>query len=181
MTCIKETHHTTAGKPLLLEIAELNPDNILVTITNQSYWEDKLSYFKYTLLLSGIYAFYKLTIATKLLIDVCLLGALLLVIYFLFNVVQFESLTFINEFGVQTSTRYFLGLKSSMFIPTSDIHDVVINEVICDLKVIYFLIIRTKGRLYKTKPIIPLFDGLRPSIDCLEPIYKVLYKKFDTE
>lgn len=102
-----------------------------------------------------------------------------------------ESLTFINEFGVQTSTRYFLGLKSSMFIPTSDIHDVVINEVICDvsclagvgrtpilvilkgcincalpfqLKVIYFLIIRTKGRLYKTKPIIPLFEVSRFTI-----------------
>ncbi|XP_037952236.1 uncharacterized protein LOC119682796 isoform X2 [Teleopsis dalmanni] len=68
--------------------------------------------------------------------------------------------------------------KSNRFISASDIHDVVINEVIQDLDVHYILMLRTKKRLFNKTPIIVIFNNLRPSVECLEMIYNNLKKIF---
>ncbi|KAI8130797.1 hypothetical protein CVS40_0827 [Lucilia cuprina] len=62
------------------------------------------------------------------------------------------------------------------FVAACNIHDIVINEVLEDLDFRYLLILRTKGRLFLNKPIIPIFTVFKPSYDCLCLVYKHLNK-----
>lgn len=81
-----------------------------------------------------------------------------------------------HPLALQTTTVYAFGRSSRSLIPIANIHDIVINEVIADVslvfpyntsltfidqksnqfQVIYVLNILTKGELFTKKPVIPL-------------------------
>lgn len=97
-----------------------------------------------------------------------------------------EKLLFIKEFCLQCTGTHFLGRRNHRFLSTANIHDIVINEVIdgvcihewlrsyvgmtsfqwysilCysqfQIKVIYLLIVRTKGPEFEKQPIVPLLS-----------------------
>lgn len=48
----------------------------------------------------------------------------------LFNIVEKEVVKVLKEFGLQYSTHYSYGRQKSIFVPSSNIHKIVINEVI---------------------------------------------------
>lgn len=53
-----------------------------------------------------------------------------ILIYRLFNIVEKEVVKVLKEFGLQYSTFYSFGRQKSIFVPSSNIHKVVINEII---------------------------------------------------
>lgn len=58
---------------------------------------------------------------------ICILG---ISIYRLINIVEKEVVKILKEFGLQYSTHYLFGGQKSIFVPSGNIHKVVINEVI---------------------------------------------------
>ena len=63
-------------------------------------------------------------------IYVGLLFCIGILIYRLVNVVDKEVVKILRDFGLQYSTHYLYGGQKSLFVPSSNIHKVVINEVI---------------------------------------------------
>lgn len=64
---------------------------------------------------------------------------LLILLYSLSGVVRNENVKILKTIGIQYSVNYFLGGKKSLFIPYSNIHKIVINEVICFVSIIKHL------------------------------------------
>lgn len=54
----------------------------------------------------------------------------LILVYFLLNVVEMEVVKVLKDFVLQYSTHYSFGRQKSIFIPSSNIYKIVINEVI---------------------------------------------------
>lgn len=88
-----------------------------------------------------------------------------------------EKIAIAKNNGIRIETTYNYGRKSYLTIPMESIYDIVINETIFNvnekwnsvclkyyiffslqLKVIYMLVVLTKGTLFKTQPIIPLLS-----------------------
>lgn len=55
-----------------------------------------------------------------------------------------ESITVINNVGIQLSTRYLFAKPSIVFVPFSNIQNIVINEAIVMFQVRYYLAIVVK-------------------------------------
>ncbi|KAK9874035.1 hypothetical protein WA026_002388 [Henosepilachna vigintioctopunctata] len=84
-----------------------------------------------------------------------------------------ETLIIIKPLGYQLSTKYLMGQKSK-FIPYEKVQNVFINEVIFKQKIIYLLTILAKES--SGEILLPLFEGCKPRLSCLEFIYKVLFQ-----
>ncbi|KAL9901112.1 phosphatidylinositol glycan anchor biosynthesis class H [Glossina fuscipes fuscipes] len=108
-------------------------------------------------------------------INFLLLFWLIIKVWSISSLVKNEKFIFCYDFGLQIQTTTFL-TKSNYFMAASSIHDIVINEVLENFDFHYLLIVRTKGVLFRKKPIIPIYKHLKPCGDCLHIIYKHLNK-----
>ncbi|XP_016959840.1 uncharacterized protein LOC108031136 [Drosophila biarmipes] len=90
------------------------------------------------------------------------------------NLVQAERLFYSWDMALQTETVRSFGRESVFCVQRGHIEDIVLNEVIEDLDVKYMLILRTKGSMFKKRPIVPLFNSQSPSFESLQHIYRVL-------
>lgn len=169
--------NTVDGKNICLEVLQLNPRAVAVNISNLNYRDSTKMNIRSITFVALVYLTILISVDRVPLIDFGAICYLLYTIYKTFRLIQSETVIFINEFGLQSTTTYFLGFSTNKFIPRNEIHDVIINEVLCDLRVIYLLAIRTKGNLFNVSSIIPLFNNLKPNVACLEIIYKELKLK----
>lgn len=165
-----------------LNIIDYNRDSFEVQIKNENYPNERNFRFKAIVTLGLTYLAYTVAASNRLLlVDIVSLVTLAYLIYTTIELVKSEKILFVAEFALQITTEKFLSRKSSIFIPTANIKDVVINEVIDDLAIKYVLITRTKGNLCHTKPIIAMFKSLQPRIECLEVIYSHFLNKLEIE
>ncbi|EDV42750.1 uncharacterized protein Dana_GF18151 [Drosophila ananassae] len=93
----------------------------------------------------------------------------------LLNLVQTERLFYSWDMALQTETVRSFGREEVLCVERGNIQDIVLNEVIEDLDVKYILILRTKGSIFKSRPIIPIFNNQSPSFECLQHVHKTLY------
>ncbi|XP_053692958.1 uncharacterized protein LOC128741281 isoform X1 [Sabethes cyaneus] len=109
--------------------------------------------------------------------------ALLLLIISLscIKIVRGERLVLVKDFALQYSTHFMTGGTKTELIPIKHIHDVVINEIFCNLKVVFVLSVQTKGTFFKKKPVITLLNNLNPRLDCLEMIYNEIHSILDLQ
>ncbi|XP_017968834.1 uncharacterized protein LOC108660082 [Drosophila navojoa] len=91
------------------------------------------------------------------------------------QLVHSEKLFYSWDMALQTETVRTFGRKSVLCVQRGHLHDMVLNEVIEDLDIKYVLILRTKGSIFKERPIIPLFNSLSPSFECLQHIQHILH------
>ncbi|SPP80318.1 Hypothetical predicted protein [Drosophila guanche] len=75
--------------------------------------------------------------------------------------VKTEKLFYSWDMALQTETVRSFGRESVFCVQRGHIHDIVLNEVIENLDVKYMLILRTRGSMFKKRPIIPLFHVSR--------------------
>ncbi|XP_030371015.1 uncharacterized protein LOC115621488 isoform X2 [Scaptodrosophila lebanonensis] len=87
------------------------------------------------------------------------------------RLVQSEKVFYSWDLALQTEIVRTFG-RESYCVQRGNLHDIVINEL--DIK--YMLILRTKGNLFRERPIIPLFHSLSPSLECLQHIRSHLHK-----
>ncbi|XP_001358413.3 uncharacterized protein PIG-H [Drosophila pseudoobscura] len=92
------------------------------------------------------------------------------------GLVKTEKLFYSWDMALQTETVRSFGRESVFCVQRGHIHDIVLNEVIENLDVKYMLILRTRGSMFKKRPIIPLFHTQSPSFECLQHIYKILHR-----
>ncbi|SPP80317.1 phosphatidylinositol N-acetylglucosaminyltransferase subunit H [Drosophila guanche] len=90
--------------------------------------------------------------------------------------VKTEKLFYSWDMALQTETVRSFGRESVFCVQRGHIHDIVLNEVIENLDVKYMLILRTRGSMFKKRPIIPLFHSQSPSFECLQHIYRILHR-----
>ncbi|KAM8703036.1 hypothetical protein ACLKA7_005387 [Drosophila subpalustris] len=76
------------------------------------------------------------------------------------DLVHSEKIFYSWDMALQTETVRTFGRKSVCCVQRGHLHDIVLNEVIENLDVKYMLILRTKGSMFKERPIIPLFNLL---------------------
>ncbi|EDW84567.2 uncharacterized protein Dwil_GK13067 [Drosophila willistoni] len=88
---------------------------------------------------------------------------------------QSEKLFYSWDLALQTETVHTFGRKTIQCVQRGHLYDIVMNEVIENLDVKYMLIMRTKGGMFDRKPIIPLFNALSPSFECLQHIHRILH------
>ncbi|XP_055903713.1 uncharacterized protein LOC129939647 [Eupeodes corollae] len=170
------------GRELQLNIIDYNRDSFEIQIINKDYSNERSFRLKSIATLAVTYLAYIASTTSRLLIvDVLSLFTLGFLIYTTIELVKSEKVLFVAEFALQITTEKFLSRKSSLFIPSNNIKDVVINEVINDLAIKYVLITRTRGSLSHDKPIIAMFKSLQPRIECLEVVYSHFLKKLDIE
>ncbi|CAM1309988.1 PIGH (predicted) [Pycnogonum litorale] len=105
----------------------------------------------------------------------CLMGVTIVLsalVVLKFNLtVRREALLVISSLGLQFTTTFATGRKSSRFVFISDVRDVAINEYITMHCVVYcFIILLRPSSEYKDE-ILPLFTALKPKLDCLQKIY----------
>ncbi|XP_073815847.1 phosphatidylinositol glycan anchor biosynthesis class H isoform X2 [Musca autumnalis] len=162
---------------LRLEINELSIDALQIKLINKNFHKQKTAAIKQTLvfvIICGFYLWLHLNAAFRL-----LYFGIISILWFLpilwrwISLVKAESFIYCYDFGINLQIERLLG-KSNTFISSSDIHDVRINEVLENFDFRYLLIIRTKGKLFQKKPIIPIFKVFKPTCDCLTIIYKKL-------
>lgn len=91
------------------------------------------------------------------------------------NLVQAERLFYSWDMALQIETVRSFGRETVSCVQRGHIQDIVLNEVIEDLDVKYMLILRTKGSLFKKRPVVPLFNSQSPSFECLQHTYRVLH------
>ncbi|KAJ3156793.1 hypothetical protein HDU86_003559 [Geranomyces michiganensis] len=81
--------------------------------------------------------------------------------------VRHESITFMESFGISLEQATVLG-KKQIFIPLTDVIDVVINEAIKRFTVKYYLVI-----IVRSKPeLVVVFEHFRPKLAMLMPVRK---------
>ncbi|XP_022233236.2 uncharacterized protein LOC111081443 [Drosophila obscura] len=90
--------------------------------------------------------------------------------------VKTEKLFYSWDMALQTETVRSFGRESVFCVQRGHIHDIVLNEVIENLDVKYMLILRTRGSMFKKRPIIPMFNSQSPSFECLQHIYQILHR-----
>ncbi|XP_055849934.1 uncharacterized protein LOC129914624 [Episyrphus balteatus] len=173
-------YRSFGGRELQLNIIDYNRDSFEIQIINKNYSYERSFRFKAIVTLALTYLAYIVSSSSRLLIvDVASLLTLAYLIYTTIELVKSEKILFVAEFALQITTEK--SRRSSIFIPATNIKDVVINEVIDDLAIKYVLITRTKGSLSHSKPIIAMFKSLQPRIECLEIVYTHFLKKLDLE
>ncbi|XP_053681461.1 phosphatidylinositol N-acetylglucosaminyltransferase subunit H [Anopheles nili] len=96
-------------------------------------------------------------------------------------VIKSESLVLVKDFALQCSTTFASGTVRNALIPIEYIHDIAINEVYYNLKVIFILQVLTKGYLFKKKPVITLLQKLKPGLPCLKVIYDELHSVLELQ
>ncbi|XP_037952235.1 uncharacterized protein LOC119682796 isoform X1 [Teleopsis dalmanni] len=187
---IKQKYTGSKEADLELNIECYSRDSIQVQLTNLNYnkqKQNKICNILLTLCFLSTYTTFRFIYFTKNLQLFCdrewlaftaILTYLMYVAKSMSDIIKKEKLLICNNFALQLETERCFSRKSNRFISASDIHDVVINEVIQDLDVHYILMLRTKKRLFNKTPIIVIFNNLRPSVECLEMIYNNLKKIF---
>ncbi|XP_062124001.1 LOW QUALITY PROTEIN: uncharacterized protein LOC133837308 [Drosophila sulfurigaster albostrigata] len=91
------------------------------------------------------------------------------------DLVHSEKIFYSWDMALQTETVRTFGRKSVFCVQRGHLHDIVLNEVIENLDIKYMLILRTKGSMFNQRPIIPLFNSLSPSFECLKQIHRILH------
>ncbi|XP_030562851.1 uncharacterized protein LOC115764121 isoform X2 [Drosophila novamexicana] len=91
------------------------------------------------------------------------------------QLVHSEKLFYSWDMALQTETVRTFGRQSVLCVQRGHLHDMVLNEVIENLDIKYMLILRTKGSMFKERPIIPLFNNLSPPFECLQHIQRILH------
>ncbi|XP_018797268.1 PREDICTED: uncharacterized protein LOC108974091 [Bactrocera latifrons] len=166
---------------LQLTVHEYGKDSIELELTNLQYALQRYQKIKHICINIIIYIVYIIMVSKNVTLlkghMLCDLSCLLWLLYRIFNLMSLihtEKVIICLDLALQCHTVRFLRRTSNLFIPASNIYDIVINEVIEDLDVHYILIIRTKGSLFQKKPIITLFNSLQPSFECLQMTYRCL-------
>ncbi|XP_017472058.1 PREDICTED: uncharacterized protein LOC108363269 isoform X1 [Rhagoletis zephyria] len=167
---------------LQLTLREYSKDSVEIEVTNLRYGIQRWQKMKHICTIITIYIMYSILTSKSWLFKGHILCDLSLFFWFLyrivklFSLIQSEKVLFCSDLALQCHTVRFLSRTSNLFIPANNVYDVVINEAIEDLDVHYVLIIRTKGDLYQKRPIIAIFNTLRPTFDCLHMVNKCLNK-----
>ncbi|KNC21416.1 hypothetical protein FF38_12560, partial [Lucilia cuprina] len=143
-----------------LEIYEYGPDALEVKLINTNYkmqWKALKKQFLYLILCFSAYLTNFLLKPNQLTyIDAIFIIWLVPLLWRLNRLVEYEKFIFCYDFGLHLQIQKCMGQKNR-FVAACNIHDIVINEVLEDLDFRYLLILRTKGRLFLNKPIIPIF------------------------
>ncbi|XP_037814703.1 uncharacterized protein LOC119605575 [Lucilia sericata] len=162
-----------------LEIYEYGPDALEVKLINTNYqmqWTALKKQFLYFILSFSAYvANFVLKSYHLAYIDTIFIIWLVPLLWRLSRLVEYEKFIFCYDFGLHLQIQKCMGQKNR-FVAACNIHDIVINEVLEDLDFRYLLILRTKGKVFVNKPIIPIFTVFKPSYDCLCLVYKHLNK-----
>ncbi|XP_004537849.1 uncharacterized protein LOC101462194 [Ceratitis capitata] len=168
---------------LQLTLHEYGKDSIELELTNLRYNTQKWQKIKHICILATLYLACITSVPKSLLLSkgliLCGVSCLLWLLYRILNLlslIKSERIIFCLDLALQCHTVRIFSRTSNIFIPANNIYDIVINEVIEDLDVHYILIIRTQGQLFQKRPIIPLFNKLHPSFECLQMTYKYLNK-----
>uniref|UniRef100_A0A182PS42 Phosphatidylinositol N-acetylglucosaminyltransferase subunit H conserved domain-containing protein n=1 Tax=Anopheles epiroticus TaxID=199890 RepID=A0A182PS42_9DIPT len=104
-----------------------------------------------------------------------------ILVYLYSNVIKSESLVLVKDFALQCSTAFANGTVRNSLIPMEYVHDIVINEVFYNLKVIFVLQVLTKGHLFRKKPVITLLQQLKPALASLKIIYTELHSVLELQ
>ncbi|XP_011293583.1 phosphatidylinositol N-acetylglucosaminyltransferase subunit H [Musca domestica] len=184
---IYEFHSTThlykglEETDLRLEIHELGSDALQVRLVNKDFPKQKKAAIKESLVFVAICGFYlwlHLNAAFRLLyFGIASFLWFLPILWRWLSLVKAENIIFCHDFGINLQIEKCWG-KSNTFISSSAIHDIRINEVLENFDFRYLLIIRTKGKLFQKRPIIPIFKVFNPTCDCLNIIYKKLNQMY---
>ncbi|XP_039451386.1 uncharacterized protein LOC120430689 [Culex pipiens pallens] len=177
------TYWTNCGRKINARIVQKSPNVLNLSIENTELVQERLLRLKLAAALLFLYAFLILvpTGWNQLWIHgifVVLLGG---VAYSYTKIVKNENLVLVKDFALQYSTHFIGGGAKNVLIPIKHIHDVVINEVFHNLKVVFSLSVLTKGNLFKNQPIVTLLKHLNPRVDCLEMIYNELHNILSLE
>ncbi|KAG1696500.1 Phosphatidylinositol N-acetylglucosaminyltransferase subunit H [Nymphon striatum] len=81
-----------------------------------------------------------------------------------------ETLMIISSIGIQISTTFVTGRKSTKLFSSSSLQDIAINEYISMHCVVYCLILLLETSSEKCE-LYPLFQGTKPRLDCIQEIY----------
>lgn len=104
------------------------------------------------------------------------LGSILF--YVLFWCVEKEVLLVTVALGLQFTSFFKSGQHTTCYIPWHCVKDVYIIETVSLQRVLYNLVILTQPAYYdqeSKQKLIPLFQGTKPRISCLESIYQGIY------
>ncbi|XP_013118616.2 phosphatidylinositol N-acetylglucosaminyltransferase subunit H isoform X1 [Stomoxys calcitrans] len=162
---------------LRLEVHEYGSDAVQIKLVNKTFAKQKNEVGQHCVFFATTcccYLWLHLNHSFRLVyMEVFLLLWLVPLLWRLLSIVESETFIYCYDFGMHLQVKKLLG-KSNSFITSSNIHDVRINEVVENFDFRYLLIIRTKGKLFQKKPIIPVFKIFKPTCDCLSLIYKSL-------
>ncbi|XP_050296617.1 uncharacterized protein LOC126736345 [Anthonomus grandis grandis] len=134
-----------------------------------------LSYKKCLLFASQTCAVILSQIYVSLYVGIALFFILLVtVVPTLFSIKE-ENIIIVKGLGYQINRKYAL-TTNIKFIPSENVQNIFINEVILRYKVIHLLSLIVLENNKKT--LIPLLSDMLPRLDCLETIYKAI-KQFE--
>ncbi|ALC46789.1 CG14463 [Drosophila busckii] len=180
-----------AGKlveDLELTVQKYGNNVVRIQLSNRLHIEQCRAQFKRILLIAGLAVVYfaiilkfdkegtRITAAHILIPSLLWLAISSYLLRTALNLVQSEKVFYSRDIALQATTVRTFGREStSICVEHGHIHDMVLNEVIENLDVKYMLILRTKGSVFRRTPIIPLFNRLHPSFECLEQIQQILH------
>ncbi|XP_034250057.1 phosphatidylinositol N-acetylglucosaminyltransferase subunit H-like [Thrips palmi] len=108
----------------------------------------------------------------------------LILFYILFWDVEKEVLLVTVPLGLQFTSFFKSGQQTTCYIPWHCVKDVYIIETVSFHRVLYNLVVLTQpdqDSKQSSQKLIPLFQGTKPRISCLEKIYQGIYDLFPEE
>ncbi|XP_063705934.1 uncharacterized protein LOC134835019 [Culicoides brevitarsis] len=166
---------SSSGTQLRVKFTQNLENTLEIEIENGEFIAVKRSRIKWIAVSSVLYLLYIMMAKHFFIANIIFGSTMLILVYTFAGLVKSEKVTLVRNFGLQTCTSFAFGKVSNLLIPEKCLQDVVINEVIYNLKVIYVLDVLTKGSICKEKPIITLFSNLLPNLECLELCYKLMH------
>ncbi|XP_050079322.1 LOW QUALITY PROTEIN: phosphatidylinositol N-acetylglucosaminyltransferase subunit H [Anopheles maculipalpis] len=194
---------TTRGKPIHVKIVHKSDSVLQLTVENVDAPRER-----HTLLILELGTLFCFAVCV-LLFRLNTLHALFVfpiatLVYLYNNVIKSESLVLVKDFAMQCSTTFASGTVRNALIPIEYVQDIVINEVLFNLKVIFVLQVLTKGHLFRKKPVItllqasidtllidfhyimynyilPMIQQLKPGLPCLKIIYQELHSLLELQ
>ncbi|KPI92372.1 Phosphatidylinositol N-acetylglucosaminyltransferase subunit H [Papilio xuthus] len=179
-----DDHENVNGVNLSLKIeTRTNTPNTKIFTISFKNKERKAHWPKLSLILAIIFnilsfVYVRISVNTLLVIIIVLL---FLVFFWITYSVQSESIIVIPTVGIQSTTKYVFG-RVDVFVPWSNIDDIVINEVIKLNRVLYYLTLLVKSGPNQSSQesdgikLMPLFKYTKPRLVLLE----IIYSEFQT-
>ncbi|KPJ18128.1 Phosphatidylinositol N-acetylglucosaminyltransferase subunit H [Papilio machaon] len=178
-------HENVNGVNLSLEIeTRRNTPNSKIFTISFKYKERKTAHWhKLSLILAIIFnilALIYVRISVNTLLVIIIVLSFLLFFWITYSV-QSESIIVIPTVGIQSTTKYVFG-QTDVFVPWSNIDDIVINEVIKLNRVLYYLTLLVKSGTNQSNQhsdgikLMPLFKYTKPRLVMLE----IIYSEFQT-
>lgn len=130
---IMKSFKTIYGEDIGVEISSKSENYVEILVENTNFHKRRLKILKQFVITAFLH--FTLAVFSKLLllVNITFVSVELILLYYLFSLVETINITVIKDLAIQISTKYFFDRVENRMVSSTYIDDIVINEVILNV------------------------------------------------